>query len=93
MTVAPAVEHQNKLGWFAFVTGRVSVHWTRLQTAHCAQQKILKPARRWTTDLMKQSFLIAWDSWKDQNDIKFSEETAAAKQVSAALDAEIDALQ
>ena len=90
--MATAIRHQNAIGWFGLVTGRVSCYWTQFQSNFYVKQSILKPACRWTTAVIKQAFLIAWDMWEDRNGIKFSTTTAAAKRAMALVDAEIDEL-
>ena len=88
-----ATEHQNKIGWFAFLTGRVSWFWTENQRLHFQRKKIDKLPRNWTAALIKQAFLVSWDLWKDRNNIKHSTPMAAKNREMAKLDAEIDELR
>ena len=78
------------LGWFAFLTGRISIHWSHAQHIHHLQQKITKPALRWTSSIIQHLFDISWDMWCDRNNIKHESTTAAAQREMAALDKEMN---
>ena len=71
----------------------MSWFWTENQRIYFQRKKIDKLPRNWTAALIKQAFLVAWDLWKDRNDIKHSTPTAAARREMAKLDSEIDELQ
>ena len=91
--VDQAMRHQYKIGWFGLLTGRASIYWTYAQRDFHQKMKIDKPARRWTTQVLQQLFRIAWDLWKDRNNIKHSTATAAKKRESLQLDNEISELR
>ena len=88
-----ATRHQNQIGWFGLLTGRISRYWTDAQHAYYVRQKIDKLPRRWASALIKQFFLVAWDLWKDRNDIKHSSPTAAERREMARLDEEIEEIR
>ena len=87
------IRHQNKLGWFCLLTGRISTYWAQAQQDYYFQKNLDKLPCRWAAALIKQAFLTACDLWKDQCNIKHSTPTAAKQQEMAHLDAEMDELQ
>ena len=86
------MRHQSKISWFALLTGRVSLCWSHAQHAHQARMHIDRPTLRWTSAMLQQLFLIAWDMWQDRNNIKQNSITAAKQREIDRLDAEIDKL-
>ena len=75
------------------MTGRISSLWTESQKIYWQKEKIDKLPRRWASALIRKLFLVAWDLWKDRNNIKHSSESAAAKREMRKLDEEIDELR
>ena len=75
------------------LTGRVSSYWTDAQRRYYSRKNLTKLPERWTAALIKLSFQIAWDLWKDRCDIKHSTPTAALQREMAKLDQEMDELR
>ena len=88
-----ATHHQSKIGWFGLLTGRVSKRWTDAQRRYYSCKNLTKLPARWTAALIKLSFQIAWDMWKDRCDVKHSTPTAATQRELAKLDQEMDELR
>ena len=72
------------------VMRHASVHWTHAQHKYFKKMKIDKHARRWTAQVPQQLFHIAWDLWKDRNDINHSTAAEAERREMRQLDQEID---
>ena len=51
--------------------------------------KINKPAHRCASAITKQAFLVAWDLWKDRNDVKHSAQLLLEQQDHLQLNHEI----
>ena len=75
------------------LTGRVSKHWTDAQQQFYSRKNLTKLPARWTAALIKLSFQIAWDLWKDRCNIKHSTPTAAKQREMEKLDQEMDELR
>ena len=67
-------------------TGHIAKAWKTVYEAHVTPNKLNK---RWTSQLIVQLLLIAWDLWSDRNNIKHHTETAAKRRETALLNLEL----
>jgi len=65
----PATNQQSLIGWAAVLDGWIGIQWHLQQEAFWAQWKRRKSSKRWTTELIKKLWNIAWDMWDHRNGI------------------------
>jgi len=60
---------QSLLGWEGVLDGWLGIQWHLQQAAFWNQWKRKKSSKRWTTELIKKLWNIAWDMWDHRNGI------------------------
>jgi hypothetical protein len=68
LRVTNALASQNVIGWRGFLEGRVSTEWGVLQQEHYRSKGSRKSGKRWTVELIKKLWGVAWDMWLFRND-------------------------
>ncbi len=64
-----AALQRDLLGWDAFVRGQWHWSWNQVQHRYLQSVGSQKKSRRWTTVVIRQFFLIAWDMWLHRNHV------------------------
>jgi hypothetical protein len=64
-----AVHHQDKIGWYNFLLGRLSKKWSDSQKRYIDSLHRKNSGRRWTSSVIQKALDIAWDMWEQRNDI------------------------
>jgi hypothetical protein len=60
---------QSRVGWRRFFEGWLIREWTMAQQAYYKISKSLRSGRRWTVELIKKLWDVAWDLWEHRNSI------------------------
>jgi len=66
---SPALVLQLLLGWDSALDGWLGIEWRLQQEAYWNQWKWKKSSKRWTLELIKKLWNIAWDMWDHCNGI------------------------
>ena len=68
--VQAAIDAQSAIGWFPFMMGQTTQEWEFIQEEHLQKIGSKRHAKTWTTQVLKQLMMVAWDMWADRNNIK-----------------------
>jgi hypothetical protein len=63
------VHSQAGIGWRSFFEGWLAKEWTRAQQAYYSLIKSRRSGKRWTVELIKKLWDIAWDFWEHRNGV------------------------
>jgi hypothetical protein len=66
-TLILACQQQQKIGWFNFIQGFLSLQWRVCQAEHLIRTKSKKSAILWMSRFQKRLFQIVWDLWDHRN--------------------------
>jgi len=64
---SPLVQQQLEIGWDAALDGWLSLDWQATQEAYWLQWHQCKSSKRWTAELIKKLWNIAWKMWEHCN--------------------------
>lgn len=67
---------QEKLGWTAFVEGRIAIEWEQARTGWIRQPQ-QRVSRRWATAMVQKMWDVSWDMWNQRNETIHAMEEAA----------------
>jgi len=67
LALRPALYAQSTIGWTNFFLGRWTPVWRTLQNAHYVSIASKRTSLRWTTAVIHQLLLTAWDLWQYRN--------------------------
>ena len=73
--VITAIQHQDKIGWWSFLLGRIHKDFASIQDQHYAQGSSQKKGRPWLTRLIRQVWDISFDMWEHRNKILHGDTT------------------
>jgi len=68
------VSQQSSIGWRRFFEGWLVKEWTMAQQAYYCLIKSKRSGKRWTVELIKKMWAIAWDLWEHRNGILHEEQ-------------------
>jgi hypothetical protein len=80
---------QSRIGWRRFFEGWIVKDWTDAQQAYYKISKSLRSGRRWTIELIKKLWDVAWDLWEHRNSILHKEQNVVTTQVSRSLNRQV----
>ena len=63
------LDYQSRIGWDSAIKGWISRHWQDHQEKYLKGIKSRKSAKRWSTELIRKLWDIAWDQWEHRNGI------------------------
>ena len=89
LALRPALYAQSTIGWTNFFLGRWTPVWRTLQNAHYVSISSKRTSLRWTTAVIHQLLLTAWDLWQYRNNRLHGEAGPLAIAQHALLDAQI----
>jgi hypothetical protein len=72
-----AVHHQDEIGWYNFLMGRISVKWHAVQHWYYEWLGKSNTGRKWAVALIKKIFKVSWDMWDHRNDVRLNTTTCA----------------
>ena len=79
-----AIRHQDELGWYNFLMGRISIEWKAVQQKYYKWLGKRNTGRKWAVVLIKKIFEISWDMWDHQNRVQLKTTTRAkARRINA----------
>jgi hypothetical protein len=64
-----AVELQDNIGWYPFVTGQLGYLWKGIQQEYLEFLGRRNTGRKWVRELIKKLWGVAWDMWEHRNGI------------------------
>jgi len=67
-TTLQLAQTQLEIGWEAALDGWLSLDWQATQEAYWLQWCRCKSSKRWTAELIKKLWNVAWDMWEHCND-------------------------
>ena len=65
-----AIESQNRIGWWAMISGGWSLHWKNIQQKRSKMTSSPRSPQRWQASVTQLSWNTAWDLWDFCNDVK-----------------------
>ena len=77
------------IGWTSFFEGCIAMEWTKIQEAYYKRIGSRKSGRRWTIELIKKLFDVAWDLWDHRNDVNNAKKNQATLYNMKKVDPEI----
>ena len=77
------------IGWTSFFEGCIATEWTKIQEAYYKRIGSRKSGRRWTIELIKKLFNVAWDLWDHRNDVNNAKKNQATLYNMKKVDPEI----
>jgi hypothetical protein len=80
-----AVLHQDELGWYNFLMGRISLQWQEVQQHYYEWLGRRNTGRKWTTALIKKVWEVSWDMWDHRNEVRVNTLTPAKRRRLVAL--------
>ena len=63
-TTRKAAREQEDIGWWNFTMGLHSKKWQEIQKAHYARIGSRRSPKRWTSQIIRKLWDIAWDLWR-----------------------------
>jgi hypothetical protein len=76
---------QARIGWCRFFEGWLVREWTTAQQAYYKISKSQGSGRRWTIELVKKLWDVAWDLWEHRNNILHKMQNVVTDQSSRSL--------
>jgi hypothetical protein len=73
------VQGQSNIGWQRFIEGWIHREWTTAQQAYYQVIKSRRSGKRWTVELIKKLWAIAWDLWEHRNGILHETQNVVSK--------------
>lgn len=80
-----AVLHQDELGWYNFLMGRISLQWREVQQRYYEWLGHRNTGRKWATALIKKVWEVSWDMWDHRNEVRLNTLTPAKRRRLVAL--------
>lgn len=80
---------QSRIGWHRFFEGWLVHEWTVAQQAYYKISKSLRSGRRWTIELIKKLWDVAWDLWEHHNNILHKEQNVVTDKASCSLNHQV----
>jgi hypothetical protein len=72
-----AVAHQDELGWYNFLMGRISIEWKAVQQRYYEWLGKRNTGKKWAVALIQKVFSVSWDMWDHRNDVRVNTVTPA----------------
>ena len=72
-----AVGHQDSLGWYNFLLGRISIEWQSVQHKYFEWLGKRNTGRKWAVALIQKVFQVSWDMWDHRNKVRLNTVTPA----------------
>jgi hypothetical protein len=82
-----AILHQDEIGWYNFLMGRISLQWKEVQQRYYEWLGRRNTGKKWATALIQKVWEVSWDMWDHRNDVRLNTLTPAKKRRILALDA------
>jgi hypothetical protein len=82
-----AVLHQDEIGWYNFLMGRISLQWKEVQQRYYEWLGKRNTGKKWATALIQKVWEVSWDMWDHRNDVRLNTLTPAKQRRILALDA------
>ena len=83
------VEEQGRVGWSRFFEGWLVQQWSSCQQRYYQTCKSKRTGRRWTIEVIKKLWDIAWDLWEHRNGVLHETENLVTRSMAAQLDAKV----
>ena len=62
-----SLRSQNRIGWFNFLQGRVSIGWAYHQQSYFKDHDMRRTGQRWVESLIKKLWDVSWTMWDHRN--------------------------
>ena len=72
-----AVSHQDELGWYNFLLGRISIEWQSVQQKYFEWLGKRNTGRKWAVALIQKIFQVSWDMRDHRNKVCLNTVTPA----------------
>ncbi len=72
-----AIRCQDKLGWYNFLMGCISLHWKAVQQRYYEWLGNRNTGKKWATALIQKVWDVSWDMWDHRNDVRLNTITPA----------------
>ena len=72
-----AIYHQDQLGWWSFLLGRVDESFESRMDDHYKSQKLRNTGRPWLSNLIEQLWDLQFNMWEHRNNVEHSDMTPA----------------
>jgi hypothetical protein len=83
---------QSQIGWRRFFEGWLVQEWTDAQQAYYKISKSLRSGKRWTIELIKKLWDVAWDLWEHRNSILHEAQNVVTDRSSRSLNRQVSLL-
>jgi hypothetical protein len=74
-----AILHQDEIGWYNFLMGRISLQWKEVQQRYYEWLGRRNTGKKWATALIQKVWEVSWDMWDHRNDVRLNTLTPAKK--------------
>ena len=78
--VRAAIKAQDKIGWWSFLQGRITVEMEAVVAEQYRRTSSKKKHNKWTMNLIKQLWEIQWRLWEHRNNVEHHHMTPAKQQ-------------
>ena len=72
-SIRQALYDQDKLGWYNFLLGRISLQFSSAQDEHYQAIDSQRTGQSWTTQLITELYKITWSMWEHRNFIRHNQ--------------------
>jgi hypothetical protein len=86
-----ALVAQNTIGWYNFLTGKVSIRWQHVQQQYFNWLKRRNTGEAWVTALIKKLWEVSWDLWDHRNEVRLNTLSPINHRILEDLNAQISA--
>jgi len=74
------IDLQQECGWQSFIEGFINREWGNAQQSFYMSIQSRRTGKRWTIELIKKLWMVAWDQWEHRNAVLYDQENLVQKE-------------